>query len=659
MKFAVLLLSLTLALTIPALSQDVPRISEVRNHILNQTPEEIKAENSERDLLRFADQSAIYVNKLFERGVILQDQKEYEDYINEVLQRIMPDELKEDTMIHAYLRYDNGFNASMTAAGIAFVNVGVFTRIENESVLAGILAHELVHYYLHHSLSSFVKYNNGEFRPHLLFRSKASSRFSIQHENEADSYAMKWMKDSGYNLKGLVKAFNIMKNNEDNMINRSKSASEFRSSSHPLSQERLDHLVEFEKENSSRPGKNFFISEEKFNSLTIDSKVLCLQEALEDFEFNSLIEQGFKFHLQEPANTEYIYFLIEAIRRKCYISPESWSKNFITSRYYVEDYLDASKISRKDHIFEQFPHEILDISKAAYDELPGKFYWSGEVKFKTYEQAFIYFNRVADKLGMVEHLFSNALSYAGSEDLLKEYLAIYLAEPNIENREFAESLLNGTVYSDLTDKTLTVFSNFYFSVKQGEEEIALRNENDQAKNSCLDSIMTQAGEQFTNRKFTTFEKFKENDLNTFRFLQQLEYISMVRNLSTNNVELFILDPALYNFLKDQGVNEVEFVNFIYTEVQKKSDNASDYLAATKLTDSSMLHKTKCTRYAVGFVSSIRVKEDAAMKIRHVIRDPAIKFKKPAYDEVVSALLAAFQDKDARAERIDYYIKKED
>jgi len=111
----------------------------------------------------------------------------------------------------------------MIPSGMMFVHIGLFDLLESEATLASILAHELAHYHLKHSVTQYVelahyhlkhsvtqyvKEEQGKFKPGFFMKNQyARKNFSIESELDADSLSMIWMTDAGYNLKGMIQSF--------------------------------------------------------------------------------------------------------------------------------------------------------------------------------------------------------------------------------------------------------------------------------------------------------------------------------------------------------------------------------------------------------------------------------------------------------------------
>ena len=113
-------------------------------------------------------------------------------------------------------------NAFSTGEGTIVLNIGLFTKLQNESQVVFALCHELSHLYLNHSNKAIEHYittlYSDEFQAKLKTLKKqefdknkeldklekgvvfSSRRHGRQHESEADSMALVFMKNTGFDI---------------------------------------------------------------------------------------------------------------------------------------------------------------------------------------------------------------------------------------------------------------------------------------------------------------------------------------------------------------------------------------------------------------------------------------------------------------------------
>lgn len=137
-------------------------------------------------------------------------------FVESVAEKVLKANDREDLLddLRFYVLKSQEVNAYATSNGVVMVTVGLLSRIENESQLAFILAHEIQHYVLKHSLQQY-KYRKVQ-------RKKSSKldedgalkdmyQFSKDHEMEADEKGFQMMLRSGYDLVEGVFVFDMLK----------------------------------------------------------------------------------------------------------------------------------------------------------------------------------------------------------------------------------------------------------------------------------------------------------------------------------------------------------------------------------------------------------------------------------------------------------------
>ena len=131
-------------------------------------------------------------------------------------------------------------NAYSMGEGTIAINAGLMVFLENEAQLVFILCHELAHYYLDHSNIAIKKYvetvNSKAFQDELKRLSKQQYRVNQQLENlatlqlfntrkhsrdkeaEADRYAFKFMKRTGYDCGAIKTTLKLLDNIDDSLL---------------------------------------------------------------------------------------------------------------------------------------------------------------------------------------------------------------------------------------------------------------------------------------------------------------------------------------------------------------------------------------------------------------------------------------------------------
>ena len=629
-------------------------VGELAEHIYAGVPDNLKTEY-ERLTYRFSHLMAFQISDLILNEDVYYDWPVFEDYLNQILARVMPDELKKDSVVHMYLVKDGSFNAYMTPSGHSFMHIGVMAEVQDEASIAGIFAHELAHYYLHHSLDRFVNSKTKAFNRGIFKSERAINRFNIDNELQADSLARVWLLESGYHLDGLKSVNEIMERLEQNMVDRSPHKFELDETSHPLATKRSKAFEDFKKTSGREAGKRFLVSGKLFYQLKEESKSEILKHLINGFRYHSCIEMAFRFHLFDPNNATHIYYLLEGIRRASYLSVDLWKENFISHRYFVEDLTGKvpRKKERERHFFEFFDQQVLGIDSAQMTKVKAHFYWE-ETKFVSNEGAFEFFYRVSQLLGNNECILSNALSLSHVKDQRDKYLKAYLEKEHIKQREYAQNLLDDNLRKQLDNKKLLVVTDFSAVVRQGTEDVPIYNTTDFVP--CFFDTLCSG---FQDRTPLYLPDVRQNHLNEYYQLSRLRTFSWTQIWSKGSApELHILDPQFWNIFTKYNVNEIEFLQCEFIESAKQCRTVEDLKKAIDTDFMSLLHKEKTTRYMHVFISSVKEKDGERMKVKYAAKED-FKFRKPALGQMNDMFAISFKMKQKRAEYLDHQYRSND
>ncbi len=148
-------------------------------------------------------------------------------------------------------------NAFAIPGGYIYVNRGLIERADNMSELAGVLGHEVGHVVERHGLEQMARMQNTELGLNLgyILLGRAPGQLeqaavgaaaqglivapnSREAENEADEVAVQYLVQSGINPEGLVTMFRELLREQQG----SPSSVEQWFSTHPLTQERIEHV---------------------------------------------------------------------------------------------------------------------------------------------------------------------------------------------------------------------------------------------------------------------------------------------------------------------------------------------------------------------------------------------------------------------------------
>ena len=145
---------------------------------------------------------------------------------------------------------DKSINALALPGGCVFITKGLLAKLENESQLAGILAHETVHVVSRDTenmmskeagmgalfvLAASQARTQGEVAAADIAMRLVESKYSREDERTADLGGMDYMVRAGYNPNGMVETMQILQNEDQ------ASSSDF-FSTHPSPENRVDYL---------------------------------------------------------------------------------------------------------------------------------------------------------------------------------------------------------------------------------------------------------------------------------------------------------------------------------------------------------------------------------------------------------------------------------
>ncbi len=139
-------------------------------------------------------------------------------YVNNVASKLCAQNHSLLKKVNIYVSRSTAANAFAMPDGTIVINVGRLARFENESQLAAILAHEIAHVELQHSVKSLSKLDQIESQQVNFVNEEGeifrSLRFSREDEFEADSRAVQLLMASDYDPYEVPKALSIIGNDD-------------------------------------------------------------------------------------------------------------------------------------------------------------------------------------------------------------------------------------------------------------------------------------------------------------------------------------------------------------------------------------------------------------------------------------------------------------
>ncbi|MBK9478425.1 MAG: hypothetical protein IPN99_06220 [Bacteroidetes bacterium] len=299
---------------------------------------------------------------------------------------------------------------------------------------------------------------------------------------------------------------------------------------------------------------------------------------LEELDYQSCIEKAFEYHIFEPDNSVYIYYILEGIRRYCYFDSKRWNKNFITDNYYIKIDNDGhkKKIPMEASLFTKFDLEIIAIDPNDAMKIKTKDYWRSQSNFSTYNEAFSHFCELGMVLNNPECILSNALSFGNDTVLRNKLLDSYLSFKNINHRAYAKALRHDSLYKSLPQKNILLISDFHVDVIHGLKKSCLgRNFKDKS------GIIFETAKKSLSKN-STMECFLLDDLKSYRMndylvFSRMELLAFSPHMFLNrDLDLSYIEPNFWELFYKYGVNTIEFNNIRYTPAID-SDNSFESL----------------------------------------------------------------------------------
>jgi hypothetical protein len=154
-------------------------------------------------------------------------------YLNQIVKEIISNNPSLAQLpLNCYFSRSGNPNASYIGEGMILINMGLFTRLQNESQVAFVICHEIAHQYLKHSENTIASYvariNSKEIQDELKnIRSSKyrrsqpleeltnavtldTRRHVRQNESDADSLAVEFLKHTRFDCSEVIATLNIL-----------------------------------------------------------------------------------------------------------------------------------------------------------------------------------------------------------------------------------------------------------------------------------------------------------------------------------------------------------------------------------------------------------------------------------------------------------------
>jgi len=231
---------------------------------------------SDSDDVQLGEQLDEEIRSNPEEFPILETHPHVRAYVVEIAERLLESQHIRKRDVYPYqfeiIHDDSTVNAFAAPGGFIYVYTGLMHFLDNEAALAGVIGHEIAHAERRHATRRISAYYGTQIllavvlgqNPGVveqiaanLFTGLGFLANSRSDEKDADTYSMKYLQDTDY-YPGAIRFFfeKILESQQ-----RGGGAVERLLSTHPLPQDRVNHVIETaEKENFPEPTEeNLFI----------------------------------------------------------------------------------------------------------------------------------------------------------------------------------------------------------------------------------------------------------------------------------------------------------------------------------------------------------------------------------------------------------------
>lgn len=412
----------------------------------------------------FAEMVCYSKKNRFLGGKIYYNWFELEEYLNKVLQGILPDSLKSFKNIHAYVARDYDYNAYAAFDGSLYFNIGFLADLENETELAAVLGHEITHYVQKDVLNSFIySLNNNRKNKDRL----KVAEYERSLEQLADSIGFTYAIKANYNLKTnyafldklyfeeyLSDLFYSRKgvftvgSKKDSI--RLRNSQEYRNSlkDHPRAKSRKE-LLQVVLLNEKKTGElsYVFANEPEFLRLRKKARLETLHLLMLGNEYYQCMVKAFTYYIQEPEDEAYYYYLIESLRKYILINGnEELNRGFLNN--HLRTVLKYTDCILKDI-------SLLSTDTSFKDKIKVKQLIDNKnLPFNNYYQAIDFFLELGYEKKFVSALYTSALYYYNDDEKRNYFSDEYLKQKDIKSSDFIVHLKQKKLINSLENNSI-------------------------------------------------------------------------------------------------------------------------------------------------------------------------------------------------------------
>ncbi len=403
--------------------------------------------------------------RVFTEGEVYLSWTAMENYLNQVLDSIMPANLAAKN-IQAYVGRSSDINAFCLYDGTMIVNAGLLAEIKSEAALAAVMAHELSHFIKNHALAQFKKRKKPKkiTEKNWLKETITTSGFSQENELEADKLGFDIVRNAGYDVAEAGTTFELIAREAEYRGKRLKSSLantdtltintrigkvkvntlEKMMNSHPDLKERKESLDLYIKSNPQTKKQKFKMDEDLFKALQNQARLESVSLVFDRNNYRECLERAFTYHLFHPAELTYSYYTAESVRRLCLLDFRLRKKGFLAETLTNEGFKEGEGIL----------HDLryLVPNQETYQRIKATELLSKSPGFETYREAFEFFTKKLEARNYGEVHLMRAL-FENNPGKRKTNVDKYLALASAEHKEYAKHYLNNTLTEAVSQHT--------------------------------------------------------------------------------------------------------------------------------------------------------------------------------------------------------------
>ena len=380
-------------------------------------------------------------------------------------------------------------NCYVSQNGTIYINMGLLSEIPNEAALAAVIGHEISHYQNEDVINRFVadvKRNVEEKNKRVYEKKwyfeliKDKSKFSQEQERIADSIGAMMAGKAGYSLlpgqRNFLSFYFEEKLNDKQdvslVVKTTDGKEDTKSmvtrilSSHPENLVRYNSFYNYISKFSPAQPKDFIVfNKSEFDSLNKMARNKVLHLLNQQMDYQTCLEKAFLFHLFDPEDETYVYYILESSRRLFELNKSQPFIGFLSEKF------NKSIIPKGHGVLSNMRAFVLD--SVLYSSIKAKeLLNSTDPVFYSYDEAFDYFADLAVKRNYKESMLTIALRNMDIPELKNKYLNKYVLIPNVKCPNFAKSLLKNTLTKDLKkgNRKLLIVDHFIKHEIKGENE---------------------------------------------------------------------------------------------------------------------------------------------------------------------------------------------